>query len=99
MQSFYRYRCMILRYRMKQLIELKVRIRPIAHVARWSVDKRLQIDKVEALQYLESYRYRMTKEIQKGNLKPSFQDEQITFINTRYYKAKYQIETWGKSQD
>lgn len=87
----------ILRHREEKLIELKERIRPIADVARWSIDKKLEINKEEAFEYLESYRYRMFKEIAKRNLKPKYREEEITFVNTRYFKAKYQVETWGNS--
>lgn len=61
-----------------------------------AIDEKLTISKDEALEYLEDYRLIMSKQYPKRNLKKQFQGEEEEFVNSRYHKAKYQVENWDK---
>lgn len=39
----------------------------------------------------------MLHEIAERNLKPEYRQEETIFVNSRYYKAIYQVESWGNS--
>lgn len=86
----------ILRFRTKNLVVQKSRLREIAHLARWLTYGKLQLDKEGALEYLELYKRRMLLELGKRKLQPDFLQEQKSFINYRYLKAKYHVESWGE---
>ena len=86
----------ILRFRIQILVIQKSRLREIAHLTRWLTYGKLQIDKDGALEYLELYKRRMQLELEKRNLHAGFLQEKLSFINFRYLKAKYQVESWGE---
>ena len=88
----------ILNYRKERIKKLKQKALPLAHLVRWlSEPSNLTIDKVAALEFLESYKRKLQTELSKRKLKPKYKKIQQGFIDKRYYKIKFQIENWDIS--
>jgi hypothetical protein len=88
----------IRKYRREKIEELKVKAAPISHLVRWLADDGLKIDKDAALEFLETYKRKLTKELSKRNLKKKHQKKQEAFVLRRYYKIKHQIESWDSNK-
>lgn len=88
----------IKKYRKEKIEELKIKASPIAHLVRWLNDDGLVIEKEAALEYLETYKRKLTKELSKRKLKKQYQSKQDMFILKRYNRIKQQIETWGSTK-
>ncbi len=84
----------IRKYRKQKIEELKIKAAPIAHLVRWITYDGLKIDKEATLEFLETYTRKLTAELSKRNLKKKHQKKQEAFVLKRYYKIKYEIESW-----
>lgn len=84
----------IRKYRAERIEKLKLKSAPIAHLVRWITYDNLKIDKIAALEFLETYKRKLTNELSKRNLKKYYLNKQEAFVLRRYYKIKYQIENW-----
>lgn len=73
----------------------KTRLHHLAHIARWQVYGKLKIDKEAALDFMESFKNEMTKQLNSTELKEEFLEEQQSFIFSRYNRGKNQIENWN----
>ena len=85
-------------YRKEKIAELKTKSAPIAHLIRWLTYDGLKIDKEEALEFLETYKRKLSSELSKRNLKKGHLKKQDAFVLRRYYKIKNQIESWGSNK-
>lgn len=76
--------------------EQKTRLYSLPHVAKWHVREKLNLDKKEALDFMESFKNEMTDQINFAKLKYEFLGEQTSFILSRYNRGKGQIENWNE---
>lgn len=88
----------IRKYRKEKIEKLKIKTAPIAHLVRWLTYDGLMIDKNNALDFLETYKRKLTAELSKRELKTKYQKKQQTFVISRYYKIKQQIENWSSNK-
>jgi hypothetical protein len=85
-------------YRKQRIQKLKKKAAPIAHLLRWLTYEGLEIDQVSALDFLETYKRKLTSELKKREIKKKYRFKQEAFVNKRYYRIKNQIETWGSNK-
>ena len=85
-------------YRKKTINDLKIKASPIAHLVRWLTEEGLKIDKEAALEFLETYKRKLTVELSKRKLKKTYQKKQKAFVLRKYYKIKHQIENWNSNK-
>ena len=88
----------IRKYKKEKIEVLKTKAHPIAHLVRWLAYDGLSIDKEAAIEFLETYKRKLTSELSKRNLRKKHQKKQEAFVLRRYYKIKHQIESWGSNK-
>lgn len=74
----------------------KTKLHCLSHVARWHVYGKLKIDKEAALDFMESFKIEMTKQIDFAEIKNEFLGEQQSFIHSRYNRGRDKIENWNE---
>ena len=90
-------RARVLEHQKKRLEEEKPRVLQLAHLAHWVMYGKLELDKSAALEYLARYKQAMLQNLQALNLDEQAQRRAVVFVNSRYYRARNQVERWGRN--